>query len=121
MAKGRGPHSLTRVWLSNRGYKHFWDSVLKRSRPLHDVIWEKANGISLPWGYQVHHLNGNKLDNNPKNLIAIPAKEHKQVHQEYTTLLKARGQRIQELEEQNRRLMKLLKSVLCRKKGVIVK
>lgn len=42
----------------------------------HILNWEKANGRYLPEGYTVHHLNGIKDDNRPKNLVALPHHSH---------------------------------------------
>lgn len=42
----------------------------------HILIWEKANGKPVPRGWQVHHKNGNKKDNRPENLEAMPARRH---------------------------------------------
>ena len=42
----------------------------------HIVIWEQHNGEPLPDGWHVHHLNGVKTDNAPKNLKAMPSKKH---------------------------------------------
>lgn len=57
----------------------------------HIVIWEEAQGKSVPKGWQIHHLNGIKDDNRPKNLIALPDKKHWRV-------FAAKAKRIQELE-----------------------
>ena len=34
----------------------------------------------VPTGYEIHHINGNKLDNRRENLQLIIAKEHRQLH-----------------------------------------
>lgn len=57
----------------------------------HIVVWEEANGKSLPAGWIIHHLNGIKTDNRLKNLVALPSKKHYLV-------LEAKAKRIQELE-----------------------
>lgn len=57
----------------------------------HIIIWEQANGIPLPKGWVIHHLNGIKDDNRPANLMALPNKKHYLV-------LQAKAKRIQELE-----------------------
>lgn len=41
----------------------------------HVYIWEKYNG-SLPKGYEVHHLCGNRACCNPEHLQAIEGHEH---------------------------------------------
>lgn len=42
----------------------------------HIVVWEKQNGVALPDGYDVHHIDGNKLNNSPDNLVSLTRKEH---------------------------------------------
>lgn len=44
--------------------------------PEHVLIWEKTHGRPLPDGWVVHHLNGNRSDNRPANLLAMPKKGH---------------------------------------------
>lgn len=59
----------------------------------HILIWEKTNKIPLPKGYIIHHLNGIRTDNHPKNLIAMPRKGHNRY-----LVLKAVQKRLRELE-----------------------
>ena len=42
----------------------------------HTVIWEQAHNQPLPDGWVVHHLNGIKDDNRPRNLQALPRRGH---------------------------------------------
>lgn len=57
----------------------------------HLLVWEQANGKPLPKGWHIHHLNGIKSDNRPRNLVGLPSKKHYLV-------LQAKAKRILELE-----------------------
>lgn len=46
---------------------------------LHRYIWEKEKGI-IPNGYHIHHIDGNKNNNDINNLDCISAKEHLKKH-----------------------------------------
>jgi hypothetical protein len=45
----------------------------------HRTVAEKAYG-EIPDGYQVHHINSNKLDNRPENLQVLSREQHRQIH-----------------------------------------
>lgn len=63
--------------LSKKGY---YDGYHKRKRlRLHRYIWEKHNG-PIPEGYDVHHIDGNKLNNDISNLIMLTPSEHHKIH-----------------------------------------
>lgn len=56
---------------------------LKTTKPrkrLHIYVWEYHNGYKVPKGYEIHHKDSNKDNNDISNLICIPSKEHKQIH-----------------------------------------
>ena len=48
--------------------------------PAHRFVYEQSRGVRLPKGVIVHHLNGNKSDNRPENLVALTRMEHKKAH-----------------------------------------
>ncbi len=45
------------------------------------VVWEKLHG-PLPAGHLVHHKNGNSLDDDPRNLVALTRSAHVQAHRD---------------------------------------
>jgi len=45
----------------------------------HRVIWEKING-KIPAGHNIHHINGNRLDNRIENLQLVHIGEHNKLH-----------------------------------------
>jgi len=47
---------------------------------VHRLVWISANNQEIPRGYQVHHIDGNKRNNNPDNLILLSEREHKKLH-----------------------------------------
>jgi len=45
----------------------------------HIKVWMETHGKEVPQGWQVHHINGDKLDNRPENLVALSEKKHRKV------------------------------------------
>jgi len=43
--------------------------------PLHKYIFQQVNG-KVPKGCEIHHDNGNILDNTPENLLCVTVAEH---------------------------------------------
>ena len=48
---------------------------------LHRMVYICENG-EIPKGYHIHHIDGNKFNNDISNLKCIPEKEHKKIHTE---------------------------------------
>jgi transposase len=46
---------------------------------LHIYLWEKENG-KKPDGYDLHHIDGDKSNNNLSNLLLVNHKEHGRLH-----------------------------------------
>lgn len=49
---------------------------------LHRVIWMVANQAEIPDGYDVHHINGDRLDNRICNLELVKHSEHISEHKQ---------------------------------------
>ena len=48
-----------------------WYQILE-----HQLVWMIANGKTIPPGYDIHHLDGNKENNDSDNLVCIPHDIH---------------------------------------------
>ena len=63
--------------LSFGGRRHFEFRLDRRRVPLHRVILPAAKGLD------VHHVDFNRWNNRPGNLVAISPSEHRLLHMEH--------------------------------------
>ena len=94
--------------VSSMGYVHIYKPEHPKADRAkyvleHVLIWEAFHQRTLPEGWVIHHINGIRDDNRPKNLLAMPKKNHN-MHLVNQTLQK----RIRELEIENKLLEKAL-------------
>ena len=54
-----------------------------KGKLLHRLIYEAVFG-SIPKGFCVHHVNGDKTDNSPSNLMLLSKSNHHHLHMEGT-------------------------------------
>ena len=50
---------------------------------LHRLIYEEVYG-SIPKGYAIHHIDGDKTNNNPGNLMLLSKSNHHKLHMNKT-------------------------------------
>lgn len=43
-------------------------------------IWEQHNNKTIPEGYDIHHIDGNRKNNHPDNLLCVSIEEHLEIH-----------------------------------------
>ena len=67
--------------INPKGYRRIWvtENGKRRMAMEHRVVWELHNG-PIPEGMQIHHIDGDKLNNDISNLECVYPTEHKRIH-----------------------------------------
>lgn len=75
-------------YISGYGYKKVWSDELKKSVNEHHYVWFKNTGYwpDTSKGEQIHHIDGNKLNNDYSNLILVDVASHSAIHKNYEQL-----------------------------------
>ena len=67
---------MSKTYIDNNGYRRFCDS----NKLVHRWVGEKKHGNEIWDGYEVHHIDGDKLNNSSENLTVLPRKKHRRIH-----------------------------------------
>jgi predicted nucleic acid-binding Zn ribbon protein len=62
------------------GYYLSSTKIGTRRKRLHIYVYERERGRTVPAGYQIHHVDGNKSNNDINNLACIPLHNHLSYH-----------------------------------------
>ena len=83
-SEGMRKNSEARFGYSKKGWlQHGYKILSIRGKEVaeHHYEWMNANNFwYIPKGYVVHHVDCNKLNNNPKNLVLLNKAQHAEVH-----------------------------------------
>jgi hypothetical protein len=64
-------------FIGTEGYAYIY--LNGKLQKAHRYLWEKENG-KIPEGHIIHHIDGNKLNNNLSNLKLMSRSEHSKLH-----------------------------------------
>lgn len=65
--------------VGSHGYFQITTNNKYHLKLLHRLIYEEYYG-KIPENHHIHHIDGNKLNNDPKNLELLPKSEHHRMH-----------------------------------------
>lgn len=59
---------------------NIYDGSSYLKKKAHILLWEAANNRTVPEGYELHHIDGNRENNFLENLLLVTRKQHLQLH-----------------------------------------
>lgn len=66
--------------INTDGYLQIGGRFKNGVQRLHQIIWMVGNDAVIPEGYEIHHIDGDKLNNSIHNLQLLSKKEHLSLH-----------------------------------------
>lgn len=75
-------------YINHSGYRKVWSDELKKTVNEHHYIWFKSTNYwpDTSNGEQIHHIDGNKLNNDFDNLMLVSVSDHTKIHKRYEEL-----------------------------------
>lgn len=64
-----------------------------KMRLAHHILWEEASG-PIPEGYEIHHIDENKKNNDLENLKLLSVSDHQRTHSPHYAILDGKWVRI---------------------------
>jgi len=71
---------IAKGWITDEGYKEFWDTKRSQYRFEHQIVMEKHLGRRLTKNERIHHIDNNKLNNKISNLLLMSIRDHALLH-----------------------------------------
>ena len=68
------------ISINNGGYYKIRSPITGKQHLVHQEVWKENNYPTIPRKCGVHHLDGDKLNNQPDNLLLLDAQTHTRVH-----------------------------------------